>query len=199
MELIPNFPISNRGRFSFELINKGVRDFHAAIEYIKNLPYGRISLKDKLELVVIEGRGTCSTKHSILIAVAEENGFKDLKLKLGIYKMDNTNTPGVAPVLEKFGLNYLPEAHNYIEYKNKRYDFTFIEGPASSPFDSLMEEVDIQLNQIQDYKVDYHRAFLGDWLKKTKLQGRWNLDKLWKVREDCIKELSGIKDHVVVS
>ncbi|MEM7106038.1 MAG: hypothetical protein AAF502_23100 [Bacteroidota bacterium] len=199
MEAIPNFIILNRGKLSFEFLHRGIRDFHGAINYVKSLSYGRPSDKNKLELVMIEGKGSCSTKHALLVELAKENGHNDLELVLGIYKMDNDNTRGVEPILAKYGLSYIPEAHCYIRYKKKRYDFTCQESPDNSPFETLIEETTISPHQITNYKEDYHRTFLSIWMKKAKLPGRWNLEKLWTAREECIKELSGIKDYVVVN
>ena len=198
MRLLPNFDIFNRGKLSFEFLHRGFRDFYSAIDYVQSLDYGRPSDKTKLELVLVEERGSCSTKHALIIELARENGLKDLELVLGIYKMDENNTRGVEPILRKYGLSYIPEAHCYIRYENNRFDFTSDNLGITSPFDSLFEETTILPAQIYDYKTEYHRGFLKNWIKNNKLPGRWNFEKLWTAREECIKELSGIKDYVVV-
>ena len=147
---------------------------------------------------MIEGRGSCSTKHALLIELAKENGNTDLELILGIYKMNEKNTRGVKPILLKYGLDHIPEAHCYVRFNNKRYDFTTQDSSEESPLESIVEETTISPSQINEYKEDFHRSYLQSWIKKTKLPGRWNLDKLWNAREECIRELSGIKDYVVV-
>ncbi len=194
---LPNFIIENRGRVSFEFLNKGLRDFHAALDYVRDIPYGRTTNKKKLELVLTENRGTCSTKHAILTELASENGYPDIQLMVGIYKMCADNTVGVGKVLEEYGLDHVPEAHSYIVYQQRRYDFTRNIQSDKSPFDSLIEELPIRTDQISDFKNEYHRTYLTKWLKSHKLRGRWNVDKIWKVREDCIRELSGKKKTVV--
>jgi len=194
---LPNFSILNRGRISFEFLNKGLRDFHGAIQYVQDIPYGRTSSKKRLELVLIEDKGTCSTKHAILAELAKENGHPDVQLMLGIYNMNGQNTFGVGKILDEYGLENLPEAHNYICYQEERYDFTRSINSDLSPFDELVEEQPIQAAQIADFKTEYHRNYIAGWLKATKLRGRWNVDKIWRVREDCIRELSGIKKTVI--
>lgn len=197
MNKLPNFSILNRGRISFEFLNKGLRDFHGAIQYVQDIPYGRTSSKKRLELVLIEDKGTCSTKHAILAELAKENGHPDVQLMLGIYNMNGQNTFGVGKILDEYGLENLPEAHNYICYQDERYDFTRSINSDLSPFDELVEEQPIQAAQIADFKTEYHRNYIAAWLKATKLRGRWNVDKIWRVREDCIRELSGIKKTVI--
>ncbi len=197
MNKLPNFSILNRGRISFEFLSKGLRDFHGAIDYVKDIPYGRTSRKNRLELVLIEHKGTCSTKHAILTELARENGHPDIQLMMGIYNMNGQNTFGVGKVLDEYGLEHLPEAHNYISYNQERFDFTRSINSDLSPFDSLVEETAIQPDQIGEYKHEYHRNYIKTWLKQTKLRGRWNVDKIWRVREDCIRELSGIKKTVI--
>lgn len=197
MNKLPNFSILNRGRISFEFLNKGLRDFHGAIQYVQDIPYGRTSNKKRLELVLIEDKGTCSTKHAILTELARENGHPDVQLMLGIYNMNGQNTFGVGKILDEYGLEHVPEAHSYISYQDERYDFTRNISSDLSPFDSLVEEVPIKPAQIADFKQEYHRNYIAGWLKATKLRGRWNVDKIWRVREDCIRELSGIKKTVI--
>lgn len=197
MNKLPNFIIQNRGRISFEFLNQGRRDFYEAVEYVRDIPYGRTSNKKRLQLVLTENRGTCSTKHALLTELASENGYPDVQLMMGIYRMNGENTKGVEKVLKEYGLEHVPEAHNYILYKEERYDFTSNIDSDKSPFDSLLEEVPIRTDQIADFKHEYHRTYLTNWLKQNKLRGRWNVDKIWQVREDCIRELSGKKKTVV--
>jgi hypothetical protein len=53
--------------------------------------------------VLCEGRDTCSTKHALLAKLSRENGRR-VALILGIYEMDEANTPGVGAVLKPNGL-----------------------------------------------------------------------------------------------
>lgn len=198
MESLPNFSIQNRGKLSFECLHRGLRDFHEAIQYIQNVPYGRISNEQSLERVMTEDRGTCSSKHAFLVELARENGETSLQLMLGVFMMSNANTEGINEVLDQFRIERVPEAHSFIRFNDQRYDFTLPEPAGESPFDTLVEEVQIKPHQIGDFKRAYHRDFMSRWLKTNKPRGRWNLEKLWTVREACIRRMSGIFDVVVL-
>jgi hypothetical protein len=60
--------------------------------------------------VLEEGCGTCTTKHATLTELAREQRI-DVQLVLGIYEMNERNTPGVGRVLGAYGLSCIPEAH----------------------------------------------------------------------------------------
>jgi hypothetical protein len=49
---------------------RGVADFRAAGRYLQHLPYGRTADRADFVAVLREGRGTCSTKHALLAALA---------------------------------------------------------------------------------------------------------------------------------
>jgi len=50
-----------------------------------------------------EGRGTCTTKHALLAELATEQRLP-VALVLGIYLMNERNTPSVGSVLARHGL-----------------------------------------------------------------------------------------------
>ncbi|ENQ3105682.1 hypothetical protein ACEOWJ_001665 [Bacillus cereus] len=50
---------------------------------------------------------------------------------------------------------------------------------------SKVSEYFIKLNM-----YDFHRSYIPMWLEKHKLNQEFDLDSLWKVREECIQELS---------
>ena len=77
---------------------------------MRQIPYGRITERSRYWLVLDEGRGTCTTKHATLAALAREQGI-DVRLMLGIYEMSERNTPGVGPVLSAHGLTRKRVAH----------------------------------------------------------------------------------------
>lgn len=188
IEKIPNFLIQAKAPLSEQCRSLGINDFHGAVEYIFRLPYRRNSSKEDLTLVFSEKCGVCSTKHAALAALALENDFKELKMMIGIYKMNEKNTSGVGEVLEKSNLDFLPEAHTYLVFENKRIDITREVETEESPFVSLLLEKEIQPNQIGDFKVKLHRYFLEKWILENEID--YSLDEIWKIREDCIYVLS---------
>jgi hypothetical protein len=100
---LPDFPLDPQLPLGGRFAALGLRRFHAAAEYVWRLPYGRTTDRADYTAVLTERRGTCSTKHALLAATAREHA-QPLQLVLGIYEMDERNTPGVGSILKQHGL-----------------------------------------------------------------------------------------------
>ncbi|MFK7776152.1 MAG: hypothetical protein AB8F94_28780 [Saprospiraceae bacterium] len=187
---IPNFLIQANAPLSELCRTLEIVDFNGAVNYIFKLPYRRNSSKKDLTLVFSEKCGVCSTKHAALAALALENGFQALRLIVGIYQMNEKNTPGVGEVLAKSNLAFIPEAHTYLVFGNEKIDITREVETEESPFVSLLLEKEIQPNQIGEFKVSLHRDFLGKWILENEME--YSLEEIWKIREDCIYALSQV-------
>ncbi len=183
------FSIADKGEISRAFLAKGITTFEATCSYVKSLPYARNSNKDDVFTVFTDDCGTCGTKHALLKRLADENSIEGLELITGIYKMDGSNTPGVGPVLEKYGLEYIPEAHNYLKWEGRIFDYTFPHVKTTGFNEELLEETVITPEQISAYKVELHKNYLTRWLISNK---RINLPlgRLWEIREECIAALS---------
>ena len=183
--MLPDFIIKENGPASNQFLNRGIHSFHFATEYIKNLPYRRNSSPFPLENVLTEQCGVCSTKHALLKQLAIENQQYKIQLVLGIYKMNEWNTHGVGPVLQKYGLDYILEGHTYLKYEGQIYDFT--KANVNLRFaESLVDEILLQPDQIGEWKIEKHKDYLLKWLYETKLIQRFTLEQIWQVREECI-------------
>jgi len=169
----------------------GMKDLRSAGQYIRCLPYGRNTYPEDPLIVLTEERGTCSTKHALLRRLATEQGL-DIALVLGIYEMNEQNTPGVGHALRKYGFSTLPEAHCYLRAFGKRVDVTraIDIGPATAMLHFLHEE-DITPAQITHYKTALHQQFLSWWMADHSELGGWTLADVWAIREECIAGLSG--------
>ncbi|KFF10817.1 hypothetical protein [Flavobacterium hydatis] len=192
MTNLPNFKIQPHGEISDEFLNINISTFNDAIRFIANLNYGRNQNKNDLKTVFIDNCGTCSTKHALLKKLADENGFSQIKLILGIFKMNSKNTIEISETLQKNNLNFIPEAHNYLKFENKIFDFT---NPNSKPSDfesDLIIEIEMLPNQISNYKVEFHRKHLQDWLNENE-DIKLELEDIWKIREQCILDLTNYK------
>lgn len=137
--------------------------------------------------VIKEQCGTCSTKHAVLKQLADEMGLEEVQLICGVYKMNAINTPAVAAILLLHQLEFIPEAHNYLKYKNHIFDFTKTESINFA--DDLIEEVNMLPNQIGEYKVKYHQQVLQHWLD-VHPQVPYTLSELWTIREQCIQAIA---------
>src|SRR6267142_392889 len=137
-----------------------------------------------------EGKGTCSTKHALLAALAEEQNVP-VVLTLGIYAMHDRNTPGVGTVLARYDLPSLPEAHCYLTHEGRRIDVTRSGADPTEPITELLYEEAIVPEQIREYKLILHRRFMQNWVTShaEEVRGR-SFEDMWRIREECIAALA---------
>lgn len=185
---IENRPLSGDGPITSRFRAAGIDDFGGAARHLLTLPYGRIADRARFWLVLEEGRGTCTSKHALLAALAREQGI-DVQLMLGIYEMSERNTPGVGAVLSAHGLACIPEAHCYLRYRDDRIDITGVPAGAE-PIDRFLHEEPISVDQIGAYKIEMHRRFLASWITRSQAGRGRGLDDVWRIREACIAALS---------
>lgn len=170
------------------LIEQGITTWDQAMKHIQQLPYGRNANRKDLSLVISEGKGTCSSKHALLKAIADENKIDGVKLILGIYKMTEDNTPGIGNHISKSGLSYIPEAHCYLKLNGERKDFTSPSSSISRINNVILCETEIAPGQVSVWKVDFHRQFIKTWRISEGIEMKF--DAIWALREKCITALS---------
>lgn len=184
-----NFEIKSNLPISRLFLERGITTFIDACDYVKNLSYGRNENKQDLTTVFSENMGTCSTKHALLRQLAIENNVDEVRLILGLFKMTKANTPEVAINLTEYCLDYIPEAHNYLKVNGEIIDCTKHNSSKKGFIDDLLCEIEIEPNQISEFKLNYHQTILRDWLLDN-LDKKMNFDELWRIREKCISDLS---------
>jgi hypothetical protein len=189
MKHLPDFEIQATGEISAAFLENNIFTFHEATHFVAHLDYGRNANKDDLKTVFTDLCGTCSTKHALLKKLIDENGFSEIKLVLGIFKMNVENTPKVSQTLQKHNLEFIPEAHNYLKYGNDIFDFTKPNAKASDFEKDLILETDMLPEQISDYKVQLHKKYLQEWLDESP-EIAFDLEEIWGIREECIRDLS---------
>ncbi|MCG8578161.1 MAG: hypothetical protein MI810_25000 [Flavobacteriales bacterium] len=183
--------LNSRDELTQLVHSEGIRDWGQFCHFVKDLPYGRNTNRFDFSLVIREKRGSCSSKHALLKEVAERNGIEGIQLILGIYKMKVSNTPQIGDVLEKAGLDYVPEAHCYLRMNGVTLDLTSSSSNFNSIEKDIMLEKEILPEQVAEFKVAYHQEYIRQWIKDEKLQ--LSFDQLWELREACIANLSQIK------
>ena len=186
-----NFEILSDSLISTSFKHLGILSFQEAAQYICNLPYKRNVFKDNVLCVFDDGGGTCSTKHALLKTLAIENNKNDLKLFVGIFRMNSFNTPMISSCLENYHLSYIPEAHCYLKYNHEILDFTGVSFLEKKFIVDLLDEFEIASHQISDYKVSRHQNFLSNWLNEHR-EISYSMEEIWKIREECIKLLSKV-------
>lgn len=186
--MVINFNLSKTEILSKQCHELGLIDFDILYDFVKKLHYGRNSKRNDFRLIIEENKGTCSTKHAFLKAIAIENDIEDITLCLGIFKMNRENTPKISTVLDAHNLDYIPEAHCYLKIDDIIKDITFNDSEQPVFAASLLHEEHILPEQIGDYKIKLHQSFLKSWIIKDNVQ--FSFDELWNVRELCITKLS---------
>jgi hypothetical protein len=189
-DVLPQSSLKPAGPVTTEFCAQHIANFRSAGRYLHTLPYGRTANRADFGAVLREGRGTCSTKHALLAALAQEQALA-IVLTLGIYAMSERNTPGVGAVLTRYGLTFLPEAHCYLTYEEKRIDITRAGVETTEPITEFLHEEAIIPEQIGDYKVSLHRQFLQHWVNHNAgIVRGWSFEEIWRIREECIAALA---------
>lgn len=163
-------------------------NFETLIEKVKNIPYGRNANRYDFSLVLSENKGTCSSKHAFLKDFADNNGIENVKLYIGIFKMNETNTTKLGDLLSNNKIEYIPEAHCYLKINQVPLDITTVDSFYDKIKQDIVEEIEINPNQVSDFKVTYHKAFLKNWIKETNQNNTF--EEIWEIREQCISKLS---------
>ena len=163
-------------------------NFETLIEKVKNIPYGRNANRYDFSLVLSENKGTCSSKHAFLKDFADKNEIENVKLYIGIFKMNETNTPKLGDLLSNNKIKYIPEAHCYLKINQVPVDVTTVDSFYDKIKQDIDEEIEITPNQVSDFKVTYHKAFLKNWIKETNQNNTF--EEIWEIREQCISKLS---------
>ena len=162
--------------------------FQETINFVKKLPYGRNSNRHDFSLVISENKGTCSSKHAFLKQFADKNNIPNVKLYIGIYRMNEQNTK-IETLLTDNNLKYIPEAHCYLKIDGQIVDVTSIDANFDKIKKDLIEEIEIEPYQVVDFKIDYHKKFIKKWLVES--NSKFTFEKIWRIREKCIKKISG--------
>ena len=168
--------------------HQGLFSWNQLTAYIKNLPYGRNANRSDFSLVMTEEKGTCSSKHALLKQVADLNNIPNIKLIIGIYKMNEQNTPKIGATLSNHSIDFIPEAHCYLKINGERIDFTTSASEFKRLEADIIQELEIEPWQVADFKVKYHQDFIKQWLKDA--SSSFSFDEIWQIRERCIANLS---------
>lgn len=190
MAAIPDFPLETPGPVTKAFQMLGINHFSTAAAYIQQLPYRRNTDKNNLLSVLQEQCGTCSTKHALLKMLTEEQQQHGFRLMSGLFRMNALNTRPAAPVLQQYGLGYIPEAHCYLRYGEEVLDYTKTGSTASQWLPDLIRETEISPDQISAFKVAWQKDYIREWLAKQP-EIHLGPEDIWTAREACIAALTG--------
>lgn len=184
----PNYKLHSNDSLSLLIKHDNIENWQDLTTRIKALPYGRNENRKDFSLVWTEQKGTCSSKHAFLKYVANLNAIPNVKLILGMYKMNHLNTPKIGDVLTKQSLDYIPEAHCYLKTNGEFVDYTSSSSDFNRIKNDILLEKEIEPHQVAEFKVDFHKAYLRNWIKTNDII--FSFDDIWKIRELCIANLT---------
>ena len=179
----PAFTFTRPGKLTQLFVNQGIVNFQAAWAYLAAMPYGRLSNPRDLTAVFVQQCGTFTARHALLAQVAREQGITDLALVLCVYDFDR-DYPLVDRVLSQYGLPYLPEMSGCLKYRRQLIS---IEGQGNSVRRDVVSQIEIAPAQIGNFKHRYHKNYLENWLLLEKLDRKWSIDQVWRIREECLR------------
>lgn len=103
----------------------------------------------------------------MLKKVALEQGLSSVKLYLCLFKMNGNNTPKLEEVLQKYDVSYIVEAHCILSVNGEFIDVTSETSDYDSLKNDILDLVEIQPEQIGEFKVDYHQAYLKKMVERA--------------------------------
>lgn len=169
---------------------QNVHTLAEAINWTHRLRYRRNSRRDDYLLIFTEKQGTCSTKHAALAALCRENDI-DGQLMLAICKLTTQLDPRATEFLRTLNVDYFPEAHCYLRYREDDIDVTFPRQSTALKVE-ILQQHRIEPEQIGDHKVALHHAYLQHWMAAQGIDQRFSFDEIWAMREAWITSLGGL-------
>lgn len=174
----------------------GCTNFQQLCEHVASMPYRRNQNRYLVEGVLTDNCGTCSSKHRLLAAVAEEHArsfslsqtdWKQIRLYIGVFEMNAFNTPAIATILEQYELSAIPEAHCYLKWNEQILDHT--SNRFSIPFrDTLLYEQEVDAASLYEIKDTLHKSIIDAW--RITHAPHLFTETIWVIREKCIAALS---------
>jgi hypothetical protein len=122
-EKLPDGEIKPSGTISKKFLDLGIRSFKEACMYVHNQQYGYNSDYDDKMIFFKENKGTCTTKHGVIAALAKELEIPLYKY-VGIYKFTEEISQGANKILRKYNIPYVPMIHCYLVYNEYQFDLT---------------------------------------------------------------------------
>jgi hypothetical protein len=182
--LLPDGPIEDKGPVCTEFRRREIATFHAACEYVHQLPYGYNSDRDDLFILFKEGMGSCTTKHAVIATLAEELGLA-VEKNIGVYPLSEAIVTGTQAIVARYGLPFIPMVHCFLAGNGLRVDLT--EGNhngKNAPIDDFLhiEPVVPNISARDEYLL--YRRVLQDLLDRhAALQGL-KIKTLLRAREE---------------
>ena len=185
---LPPSLLRGDGPIGSTFVQRQIFTYRAAADVIWSLPYARNSDgPGKYKRVLIEERGTCSSKHALLAALAREEGLA-VQLFLGFYELNGINAPGSAKTLRHYGLDAVPESHCWLQHDNHFIDVSW-------PADAIQQrdlatkrrnyfwQQVIQPEDVDAKRDELHRLVIKEWAAKKGLA--FSVEQILAILVEC--------------
>ncbi|MBB4638673.1 hypothetical protein [Longimicrobium terrae] len=179
---LPQFNLSESSPTAHLFLDLDIADFHRAARHVSTLPFVDGTEREDWEERVLDGQGTRAAAHALVARLAAEHGVP-VELMLGVYEMNEANTPAADDVLRRFGMTAVLDADCHLRYGGERLLLT----PGVSVENRVfLHEAPISPDQIGAYKLVVYQRFLWDWTLARGLE----LGRAWEVRQACVAALA---------
>lgn len=162
IETLPDVTLQPQGIVSTKYLHQGLKTFHEACQWTKDLPYGSNSNNEDSLILFEEGHGTCTTKHGAIARLAQELNLPVHK-NLGFYRLNDEIVTGVNALLQPYGLDFIPQIHCFLVYANCRVDLT--EGNCNGK-NKTIEDYDFVVQVEPDLTHQQHQAYYLEYLRR---------------------------------
>jgi hypothetical protein len=162
IQVLPKVPLQNRGPVAKKYLQQGLKTFHDACQWTKDLPYGSNSNNEDSLILFEEGHGTCTTKHGAIARLAQEHNLPVDK-HLGFYRLNDEIVTGVDPLLAPYGLDFIPQIHCFLVYDDCRIDLT--EGNCTGTNKTIADyDLGVQVEPAPSH--EQHQAYYREYLQR---------------------------------
>lgn len=120
---LPDHALSGGGPVQEAFRRSGISSFHDACFWVQRLPYGEAVPGPHTSALLSGRRGTCTTKHGAIAALAAELRLP-MRKQLGFHRMDDSMVPGIGALLAPLGLSFVPAVHCFLDSMGAAIDLT---------------------------------------------------------------------------
>lgn len=179
---LPRFNLSESSTTAHRFLDLGIADFHRAARHVSTLPFVDGAERDDWAERVLDGQGTRAAGHALLAQLAAEHGVP-VRLMLGVYEINEANTPAAGDVPRRFGMMAVLDADCHLSYGGERLLLT---PGVSMEHRVLLHEEPTTPEQIGAYKLAVYQRHLWDWC----LARNVTIGAAWEVRQACVAALA---------
>lgn len=162
IEALPDAMLQAHGPIAEKFLQQGLKTFHEACRWTRNLPYAANSNSEDSLILFEEGYGSCTTKHGAIARLAKEHGLPVHK-NLGFYRLNDEIVTGVNALLQPYGLDFIPQIHCFLVYEDCRVDLT--EGNCNGK-NKTIEDYDFVIQVAPDLSHAQHQVYYLEFLRR---------------------------------